>query len=154
MSHFTVMVIGDEPEKKLAPFQENNMGDCPDEFLQFTEDEDYDVDEKTGKKGYWNNPNSKWDWYSLGGRWSGMIKLKNGANGKAGKGSLVMQNEVGIDQANKKDIENFSELTTFAVIKDGKWYEDAQWASELQKLVMELPDETSISIYDCHKSPC
>lgn len=32
MSHFTVAVITDSPdnlEKLLAPFQENNMGDCP-----------------------------------------------------------------------------------------------------------------------------
>lgn len=33
--HFTVMVIGDNPEEKLAPYQENNMGDCPEEYLEF-----------------------------------------------------------------------------------------------------------------------
>lgn len=76
MSHFTVLVIGDDIEKQLAPYQENNMGDCPKEYMQFTEDEDYDVDEETGKKGYWSNPNTKWDWYSVGGRWTGYFKLK------------------------------------------------------------------------------
>ena len=41
MSHFTVAVITEgEPtyemiEKALAPFQENNMGDCPKEYLEF-----------------------------------------------------------------------------------------------------------------------
>lgn len=38
MSHFTVLVIdtkGVELEKHLAPFQENNCGDCPKEFLAF-----------------------------------------------------------------------------------------------------------------------
>lgn len=27
-----------------------------------------------------NNPNAKWDWYSIGGRWSGFLKTKNGEN--------------------------------------------------------------------------
>lgn len=33
MSHFTVMVFGDDAEKQLAPFQENNMGDCSEQHL-------------------------------------------------------------------------------------------------------------------------
>jgi hypothetical protein len=33
MSHFNVLVFGDE--NQLRPYQENNMGDCPQEFLEF-----------------------------------------------------------------------------------------------------------------------
>ena len=78
MSHFSVAVFtksGTEEEVRrlLAPYQENNMGDCPREFLKFVEDEDADIDEETGKKGYWDNPNAKWDWYQIGGRWNGML---------------------------------------------------------------------------------
>ena len=32
------------------------------------------------------NPKSKWDWYSVGGRWSGFFKLRNGAVGIKGDG--------------------------------------------------------------------
>lgn len=32
--------------------------------------------EQPGRFGYWNNPNAKWDWFSVGGRWSGLLKLK------------------------------------------------------------------------------
>lgn len=83
MSHFTVAVITktgneQEVEQLLAPFQENNMGNCPKQYLKFNEDEDYDIDEETGKKGYWENPNAKWDWFVIGGRWSNLIKNKNG----------------------------------------------------------------------------
>ncbi len=133
MSHFTVLVIGDSPEDQLAPFQENNMGDCPAEYMQFDDREadlreEYETksttkirldsgelvntwdkqaesasdkteievpfkelystfeefvedwhgyrsrDEEKGVYGYWYNPNAKWDWYSLGGRWSGYFK--------------------------------------------------------------------------------
>src|SRR5579859_6601454 len=85
MSHFTVLVIGDNPEEQLAPFQENNMGDCPKEYMVFHEDDDCNsVDPETGKKGYWENPNRKWDWYSLGGRWAGFFLLKNGKDGIQG----------------------------------------------------------------------
>lgn len=94
MSHFSVMVIGpknqDELAAALAPFQENNMGDCPKQFLEFVEDEDSDMDEETGKNGYWENPNAKWDWYQLGGRWAGFLLLKTADKGRtvqAGRGT-------------------------------------------------------------------
>src|SRR5699024_9687342 len=57
------------------------------------------------------NPKSKWDWYKLGGRWSGMIKLHNGTQ---------------VDKAKIKDIANLNELKTFAVLKDGQWYEKGE----------------------------
>lgn len=93
MSHFAVAVFtesGDYSEvvKLLAPFQENNMGDCPKEYLKFIEDEDFDVDEETGKHGYWENPNAKWDWYSIGGRAHGLLIAKAGKRGKLGERSF------------------------------------------------------------------
>ncbi len=45
MSHFTVLVVGDDPETQLAPFQENNMGDVPGKYLEF-----YDVEEEYRKE--------------------------------------------------------------------------------------------------------
>lgn len=45
--HFSVLVIGDDVEKQLAPFQQNNMGKCPKEYLEFIpETELEEVDEK------------------------------------------------------------------------------------------------------------
>lgn len=109
MSHFTVLVVGDNPTAQLQPFQENNMGDCPRAYMEFkncddevrkaweemTKDpEEYEkdkslsfeawVERKFGYErddmgehfGYWENPNAKWDWYQLGGRWTGFFKLK------------------------------------------------------------------------------
>lgn len=29
-----------------------------------------DRDAETGRYGYWENPNAKWDWYEVGGRWT------------------------------------------------------------------------------------
>lgn len=52
------------------------------------------------------NPDAKWDWYQLGGRWSGrFIKLKDGASGTMGEQSWMTMRNHGIDQAYKKDID-------------------------------------------------
>jgi hypothetical protein len=125
---------------------------------------DWHGEDNHEKQGYYTNPKAKWDWYSLGGRWSGLIKLKEGAKGVTGKAG-TFNNEVGIDQAKKTDIINFDELITFALLKDGEWFErgevgwwgsvhnekeEKDWDGEFIKLVNDLPPETLISIYDCH----
>lgn len=167
MSHFTVLVIGNNPEAQLAPFQENNMGDCPNEYLKFNDEEDdykkryetesvscvktidgglyskwdnkfkvqttdffeqnefeypegseeiavpftqnyasfeqfmddhcgYSERDKTqGRYGYWENPNAKWDWYALGGRWQGMLRLKKeSSDALVGSKSLLDKNQL------------------------------------------------------------
>jgi len=52
--------------------------------MEFVEDEDGDFNEAVGKKGYWTNPNARYDWYELGGRWRGLLKLKPGCTGTYG----------------------------------------------------------------------
>lgn len=225
MSHFTVMVIGENPEEQLAPFNENlempkyvsytrdqliekgkkdiesykngrysefladpekYKSECTNQGhidylenkfpkkLNWTDEEIYQDEikyyepEEIGSNGETystRNPKSKWDWFVLGGRWSGMIKLKDGSSGINGCGSLLMQNEPGIDQAAKSDIANIDELVTFALLKDGQWYERGEmgwwgvahdekdedlWKTQFNKLIEGLPNETLISIFDCH----
>ena len=77
MSHFTVLVIGEKPEEQLAPFEEE-LGTNP-----------------------------KWDWYQLGGRWTGFFKLKEGREGALGSpGILTEPAEDGwVDGALKGDID-------------------------------------------------
>jgi len=200
MSHFTVMVIGDEPEDQLAKYSENIefdeylvgavSEDEKNDFIDYYKDKYFGNDDKSFDELYelygeeWNrnkwrinpedgewskystyNPDSKWDWYSLGGRWSGrVLKIKDGATGVKGRAG-VFDNKTGIDAAYKKDIENINEIQTFAVVKDGVWYErgemgwwaivsnekdEDEWKNKIQKLLESLPDDTLISIYDCH----
>src|SRR5581483_965105 len=40
---------------------------------------DEEPDPETGKYGYWENPNKKWDWWQVGGRWSNSLVRKNGS---------------------------------------------------------------------------
>lgn len=147
MSHFTVLVIGDDWEDQLYPFEESSDNpeldhrfifndvtekykkeylndssekiEMPDGRLlspwddEFRENGQYGfgssahkvpenlkrkqvpfteqfssfemfVDKWTGIKpnedgryGYYTNPNARWDWYQMGGRWMGFFKLKD-----------------------------------------------------------------------------
>lgn len=141
MSHFTVAVIHREDEnvdELLAPFQENNMGDCPEGYLEFVVEIDKENSEQEIKKireehyegdirsdeevmmdwsgytknengdwGYVTNPNSEWDWYVIGGRWRGLLRLKEGA-------TAFMEGENGI---NKDDVLEFNKADS-AYIRD------------------------------------
>lgn len=51
--------IEDYVERAMAPFNEN---------ANLTT---WEVDEEIEGGGYWTNANSFWDWYQIGGRWSG-----------------------------------------------------------------------------------
>lgn len=49
--HFTVLVVGPDPESQLAPFQENNMDSCPEEYLEFEDNtEEWQKEYKTEKR--------------------------------------------------------------------------------------------------------
>lgn len=193
------------------------------------------------------NPQKKWDWYVLGGRWTGFFRLKSGASGALGDPGLMTgtASPGTADQARKGDIdfaamwadaavqagnrwdevfratggetwerwetllgrhpddikearrlywgqsaiakmhkihvfhpdhflctrEEYTEsvsrdgVTTHAVIKDGQWYEKGRmgwwgvvhdkqdedaWREEFQRLIDDLPDDTLLSVYDCH----
>ncbi len=303
MSHFAVLVIGDNVEEQMAPFQENNMGDCPQEYLEFhnedtpenrkeweedtverwrqpdgrllpSYDDEFRVkgtigttftsDPKhrshipTGEKvdvplkeiypefasfmetyhgykpcgdngefGYWENPNAKWDYWRIGGRWAGRFLPKEGATSAhketaswewtfgdekedPHEGGLVDQIRMGdwniegqIERNLQKAIKDWDEfqakiadieedkrgieyfmsgmdkdetredfltrraapITCFAVLKDGEWYEKGSmgwwacvsnekdkgvWEAEVKKLVMGLPDDSLLTIVDCH----
>lgn len=52
------------------------------------------------------NPNSKWDWWSVGGRWSGLLRTKSGEGVKGEPGVLGTQHSAsGVDQARKGDLD-------------------------------------------------
>lgn len=79
MSHFPVLVLSrpsQSVDELLIPYMENCCAEPPVEFMEFYEDEECDVDERTGKRGYWQNPNAKWDWWVIGGRFSGLLRMK------------------------------------------------------------------------------
>lgn len=233
MSHYTVLVIGEDVEKALAPFDENievhyirtkeehiekekenierykngiyaeylsdpkkyeeecgshqgHFNYISKEFpkkLEWNDEEVYKEAVKYYEKDQINedgstnetyNPQSKWDWYQIGGRWSGMIKLKeNAISGVSGEKSWANENEVipsnMVDSALAEDIdwehESMKDFGTFAVLVNGNWYERGQmgwwgmvsdekdedkWDEEFEKLLKEAEPDTRITVVDCH----
>jgi len=61
--HYKIVVIGEDVEKLLAPFSKH---------LKVEEYEE-------GSEKYHRNPNGKWDWYEIGGRWTTNLKAIPGA---------------------------------------------------------------------------
>ena len=97
MSHYKVLVVGEDVEEALWPFGEDLE---VEEYPLFTRDQaiaegkkiwPHKTDEecwglmaegcRTDRSGTiysTSNPNGKWDWYVVGGRWSNILRLKNG----------------------------------------------------------------------------
>ena len=154
MSHFTVMVFGDDVEDQLQPFHEYECTGINDEYVidedvteelqerivdgdsleesldwyglsnKIVSDESEVDSEGDGEHKYGyaivkdgvlvkavnrTNPDRKWDWYQIGGRWSGFLKLKEGAIGENGQRSWMSREEeipsTHCDSALKGDID-------------------------------------------------
>lgn len=208
MSHFTVMVIGEDWERQLLPYKEAGCGaedppelqsllvfedeeearrreyetetitkvvmedgrmlnpwddefrvkgsigigsdthKVPDDLEQrevpykelYTSFEKYmkdwcgeERDEKTGKYGRWYNPNQKWDWYMMGGRWVGFFKMKNGTGGVPGDPSFMVDPpRAGFaDQARKGEID-FEGMRAKAAKEAGEKFDKVQRACDGQ----------------------
>ena len=204
MSHFTVITVhkdGEDPTDILAPFQENNMGDCPEEYLEFerelsmkeaielkeqtiakmkqrlaeggfvkpedlkdwqknkpgdqirdtdlwlkkyipiyeqmsvkefiTEAEGYAWDEEQQGFGYMTNPNSRWDWYQMGGRWRGYFKPKEGATSGVLGESGVFDNDP--KHPSYVDQIRFDEIDFEGMKKDGAKEAEKTWQKYLRE---------------------
>ena len=134
MSHFTVLVIGDNVEEQLQPFHEYECTGHEDKYVVFVPGEksteeyqkEYDEQDKSDyptfeeymsdyhgyheENGVWGrktNPNAKWDWWEIGGRWTGYFKLKPGKTGTLGRpGVFGNQPEKGhVDSILKGDLD-------------------------------------------------
>ena len=84
------------------------------------------------------NPNDKWDWWVIGGRWSGLLCAKSGTKCKLGRPNIFGKryNDVGCDQIRRWDLDipatvdvwNRDGITepfrTNAILTEkGTWYE-------------------------------
>lgn len=78
-------------------------------------------DEEEQDYGYWENPNAKWDDWTIGGRWKDFLKVKDGQKREA---SLVMpiQDKPGrYAQAKMKDIDFEPDAVEYQ--KNIRWWE-------------------------------
>lgn len=97
------------------------------------------------------NPNSKWDWYGVGGRWNGALITKAGNH---------------LNRALVKDVDWSKTNIPFAFVDNiGKWFEKGEmgwwgcvsnakeedaWNKEFKKFLDNLSEDTLVTIVDCH----
>lgn len=182
MSHFVVLVIGDNVDQQLAPFNEQpeegdphvtfEFHDRTDELRKEYNEENVEIikrpdgswifsyaatdDDKAaqiapvlakftelyptfdgfcrgwhniepneeGRYGYIRNPKAKWDWWSIGGRWSGYFKALPGVIGKVGEsGTFGNKAEPGMfDQLHRGSID-FEGMRADAAAEANKRYD-------------------------------
>ena len=94
------------------------------------------------------NKNAKWDWYEVGGRWSGYFGKDVVVKGKDAKRFFLDKNKI-----------------PFAILsKDGKWHEKGRmgwwamvsgdkgdaWAAEAEAVIGSFGDDDTIVAVDCH----
>lgn len=96
------------------------------------------------------NPNSKWDWYTIGGRWNNYLKTLSGET----------TNEDYASKIDWKDIIPFVFVTPIgewhergemgwrACVSNGKNIED--WKSEFKEFLDNLDEDTIVTVVDCH----
>lgn len=131
MSHFAVIVAGDDLHKQLAAFDENDPATLPE--------------------------NGKWDGWLLGGRWTGFFQLRPGAAGVVGwPGLMTLPAPEGrADQCLWGDVDREAVSTPFATLRDGVWHDademdDAAWEAHVRAFLAALPDDILVSLVDCH----
>lgn len=116
------------------------------------DDEKYFVDEKGLYQMSTYNPQSKWDWWVIGGRWDGFYTLTNGFKANvARKGDIVVEGE---------------RVQTYAVLAEGVWKapgrmgwfgmstegdaEAAAYAKWFEDFWTGLNDDAFVAVVDVH----
>ena len=115
-----------------------------EECWKFVAEEAEEIDE-AGNIYSTCNSDAKWDWYEIGGRWSGLLK-------------------VGVTRVNSafvKDVDSSEPFSTYAVLTpDGEWHEqentglfssDKEWNKHYKERFIDTADPNlMLTIVDCH----
>lgn len=121
--------------------------ECYEDVAQYYYDEDIDEE---GNLYSTYNPNSKWDWYEVGGRWNHILTTKSGDK---------------VNECLVSELEIPDDFTTFAVVlPNGRWYEKGSmgwwaivtdekedWTEKYKEKFLDTADPSWIlTIVDCH----
>lgn len=116
------------------------------------------------------NPQSKWDWWLLGGRWTGLLKLRTlVAAGAVGEPGLMTQRAQpgAADAAHVRDVETdgladriFAMLTPegweapaemgWFGMEHGRTEQETAWRERVAQSLANLDPRTVIAVVDCH----
>jgi len=106
--------------------------ECYQEAIKYYDDEDVNPDGSTIEYG---NPDGKWDWYEIGGRFSKLLITKSGNAVNTCKIAELDKNKL---------------FDTYAYVLNGIWYEEDDKKKSLPELLTELDENLLVTIVDIH----
>lgn len=107
------------------------------------------------------NPNSKWDWYCVGGRWNGFLVLKE----RKEDGSIIEVNEAYFNEIDWDYMKEWNRIPFCFVNKDGEWYEKGEmgwfaittnemeedtWRATFEEYISTVEDDCLVTVVDFH----
>jgi hypothetical protein len=131
-----------------------------------------------GEWGFWENPEFRWDWYVIGGRWAGRLPMKEQFSAQSRRGELSWCNENSnpyqdnrgdFARINEIDWEQFDPSCFFAVLDADGWHapgrigafanctatpeEEDVFCKEIKEKFIDSknPDSVIVAV-DCHVS--
>lgn len=126
---YVKFVPAEESLEEMRAKHTRCLAECPDstseDFDEFMNSW-YGYNKEDGVWGRVANPNAKWDWWKIGGRWAGFFIPKNpdvGIKGKAGLLGSEMRPD-GVDQTIKSNID-FERMYSEAVDNAAEFYDKA-----------------------------
>ena len=185
--HSICLVVGDGVEKQLEPFADylevgrykaflepdgvasmaSNYGiaatDLQSLAAKMPDWQQAEGSVEDGRLFYWStaNPNSKFEWYKVGGRFSGYLHLRQPVPPSV-FGRLVGKRPLDrVDRAAKRDVDAQALLADppAALLMDGTWNECpltsdraalAGWNRQFAELFARVPDDAMLTVVDIH----
>ena len=107
------------------------------------------------------NPDSKWDWYSIGGRWSGFLPLKE----LDSEGNHLTTNEALVGEVDWEYLLNEKFPPFCFVTEDGEWFEKGEmgwwgittneksedtWETQFSNYIKKLDPDCLVTVIDFH----
>lgn len=96
---------------------ENNLDNLATEY--------YEYDKYNGLYGTWKNPNGKWDWYQIGGRWRGLLPIKE-QHANDSEQFLTQKINYLIKQSGEKDMPLTADVCKFSHLDLTKIFKKAE----------------------------
>ena len=116
-----------------------------------------------GRLCYWlrDNPNGKFEWYKIGGRFSGYLRLRQPRRPSAVGRLLGRKPDERVNRARKGEvvIEDVISNPPFALLANGVWVEqgwstdaptDDEWRQQFAHRFNLLPDDALLTVVDIH----
>lgn len=107
------------------------------------------------------NPNAKWDWYCVGGRWNGFLVLKE----RKEDGSIIEVNEAYFNEIDWDYMKEWNRIPFCFVNEDGEWYEKGEmgwfaittnemeedtWRATFEEYINTVEDDCLVTVVDFH----